>query len=56
MNENDRELLDQLEVQASWLGVETPPRPEVDQSTTDGARLQSAGTSSMSFTRRAIRR
>ncbi len=44
MNEDDRELLDHLDVQASWLGVDTPPRPEVDQSTTDGTKLQLGGT------------
>ncbi len=43
MNENDRELLDHLDVQADWLGVEPPPRPEVDQATTDGTTLQLGG-------------
>jgi glyoxylase-like metal-dependent hydrolase (beta-lactamase superfamily II) len=40
MNESDRELLNQLDVQAGWLGVEPPPRPEVDQAAADGAKLQ----------------
>src|SRR3954451_13557264 len=44
MNERDRELLDALDLQASWLGVEPPPRPEVDQATTDGAKIQLAST------------
>ena len=40
MNESDRELLNHLDVQATWLGVEPPARPDVDQATTDGAKLQ----------------
>lgn len=44
MNENDRELLDHLDVQADWLGVEPPPRPEVDQGTTDGTNIQLGDT------------
>src|SRR3954452_22814131 len=44
MNESDRELLDQLDMQASWLGVEPPPAPEVDQGTADGTKLQLGGT------------
>ena len=43
MNESDRELLDNLDVQAGWLGVDPPPRPEVDQATTDGAKVQLGG-------------
>ena len=43
MNESDRELLNNLDMQASWLGVEPPPRPEVDQATTDGTKLHLAG-------------
>jgi hydroxyacylglutathione hydrolase len=39
MNEQDRELLDHLDVQADWIGVEPPPRPEVDQATADGSTL-----------------
>ncbi|MFL6447832.1 MAG: MBL fold metallo-hydrolase [Bryobacteraceae bacterium] len=44
MNESDRELLDHLDVQADWLGVEPPPRPDVDQPTTDGTTIQLATT------------
>ncbi|MFL6417048.1 MAG: MBL fold metallo-hydrolase [Bryobacteraceae bacterium] len=44
MNESDRELLNHLDVQASWLGVEPPPAPEVDQATSDGTKLKLGGT------------
>jgi hydroxyacylglutathione hydrolase len=30
MNENDRELYDGLDVQASWLGMDTPERTDID--------------------------
>ena len=40
MNENDRELLNALDMQASWLGVETPPRTEIDSLAADGAILK----------------
>lgn len=30
MDERDKALLDMLDVQASWLGVDTPPRTEID--------------------------
>ena len=40
MNERDRELLDALDVQASWLGVEAPPKTEVDTAAQDGTVLQ----------------
>jgi len=43
MNESDRELLNHLDVQAGWLGVEPPPRPEVDQATSDGTVIQLSG-------------
>lgn len=39
MNERDRELLDMLDVQAGWLGMETPAKPEVDQPADDGVVL-----------------
>jgi hydroxyacylglutathione hydrolase len=39
MNEQDRELLDMLDVQANWLGVETPAKTEVDQDAADGTVL-----------------
>jgi hydroxyacylglutathione hydrolase len=40
MNARDRELLDALDWQARWLGVETPPRTEVDVEARDGTVLQ----------------
>ncbi len=40
MNERDRELLQALDIQASWLGVETPPQTEVDAPAEDGAVLR----------------
>ncbi len=40
MNERDRELLNALDVQASWLGVDTPPSTEVDSAAQDGAVLR----------------
>ena len=39
LNDNDRALLDMLDVQAAWLGVPAPARPEVDCAAADGAVL-----------------
>ena len=39
LNERDRELLEMLELQSRWLGVATPPRPEVDKAAPDGTVL-----------------
>ncbi len=39
MNDRDKQLLDMLDVQAGWLGVETPPRPEIDAALTEGTVL-----------------
>jgi len=39
MNERDTELLNALEMQARWLGVDTPPRTEVDVAAKDGSVL-----------------
>ncbi len=39
MNERDSRLLDLLETQAAWLGVETPPRPEIDTPSAEGTVL-----------------
>jgi hydroxyacylglutathione hydrolase len=39
MNQNDQELYDDLDVQASWLGMETPGRTEIDISARDGDSL-----------------
>jgi len=40
MNERDNLLLDMLDVQAAWIGVETPERTEVDRHAQDGTVLQ----------------
>lgn len=40
MNEADRELLDALDLQAQWLGMETPERTEIDSAARDGVVLQ----------------
>jgi hydroxyacylglutathione hydrolase len=40
LNENDRELLDALDVQAKWLGVQPPQRTEVDVAANDGTVLR----------------
>jgi hydroxyacylglutathione hydrolase len=39
MNENDRELLKMLDMQAAWLGMDTPPATDVDVVATDGTVL-----------------
>jgi hydroxyacylglutathione hydrolase len=39
MNQNDQELYDHLDVQAGWLGVETPQRTEIDMPARDGDSL-----------------
>jgi len=40
MNERDRELLQNLEVQASWIRVATPPAPEIDVAAEEGTTLR----------------
>ena len=40
LNGHDRELLDALDVQARWLGIETPPKTEIDVQAQDGSMLQ----------------
>ena len=40
MNQNDAGLADQLDVQASWLGMETPERAEIDTDARDGDTLR----------------
>jgi len=40
MNERDRELLNALDMQAQWLGVDTPQRTEVDATATSGTVLR----------------
>lgn len=39
LNERDAGLLDALDVQAGWLGVDTPPRTEIDVAAEDGGVL-----------------
>jgi glyoxylase-like metal-dependent hydrolase (beta-lactamase superfamily II) len=43
MNEQDDALLKALDVQAGWLGMDTPDRPEIDTPATDGVSLKLAG-------------
>lgn len=43
MNLNDQDLYDNLSVQASWLGVETPEQTEIDVPVRDGDTLALAG-------------
>jgi hydroxyacylglutathione hydrolase len=40
LNERDRELLKMLDVQATWLGMATPPRTEIDAPALDGAVIE----------------
>lgn len=40
MNENDALLYDHLDVQASWLGIDTPSRTKIDAGARDGDRLK----------------
>jgi len=44
MNENDRLLYDNLDMQAAWLGVETPERTKIDVSARDGDTVRLAST------------
>jgi hydroxyacylglutathione hydrolase len=39
MNDRDKRLLDLLDMQAAWLGVKTPARPEVDTPSGEGTVL-----------------
>lgn len=40
MNENDAVLADHLDVQAQWLGMATPQRPEIDVPAREGDTLR----------------
>ncbi|MBV9304299.1 MAG: MBL fold metallo-hydrolase [Acidobacteriaceae bacterium] len=40
LNDRDKELLDSLDIQAQWLGVDTPPKTEIDAEAGDGTVLQ----------------
>jgi len=39
MNDRDKKLLDLLDVQAGWLGMEPPQRPEIDSASAEGTVL-----------------
>ena len=39
MNENDQPLYDHLDTQATWLGMETPQRTEIDMPAREGDKL-----------------
>jgi len=39
MNENDQELYDALDVQASWLGTEAPTRTNIDVNAREGTKI-----------------
>jgi glyoxylase-like metal-dependent hydrolase (beta-lactamase superfamily II) len=43
MNENDLALLDALDVQAGWLGTQTPERPEIDIAAREGEVVKLGG-------------
>jgi hydroxyacylglutathione hydrolase len=43
MNDRDKKLLDLLDMQAGWLGMETPPRPEIDSASAEGTVLTLGG-------------
>jgi glyoxylase-like metal-dependent hydrolase (beta-lactamase superfamily II) len=43
MNENDVELRDQLDMQAGWLGVAPPEKPEIDVAIRDGDTVELNG-------------
>ena len=43
MNADDQVLYDHLEMQAGWLGMETPARTEIDQDARDGDALKLNG-------------
>jgi len=44
MNQNDSELYDQLDMQASWLGVKRPARTKIDSDARDGDKLRLLNT------------
>jgi hydroxyacylglutathione hydrolase len=44
LNPNDVELMEMLDVQASWLGIEKPEQPEIDTQAADGTSLTLGAT------------
>ena len=45
MNENDQNLYDAMEMQAGWLGMETPEQTEIDSEAKDGRVIKLADAS-----------
>lgn len=43
MNQNDQELYDAIDVQASWLGTRVPDRTDIDSPAREGDKLQLGG-------------
>ncbi len=43
MNANDQELYDHIDVQAGWLGMETPKQTAIDVQSRDGDKLELGG-------------
>jgi hydroxyacylglutathione hydrolase len=44
LNDRDKQLLDLLAVQAKWLGMDTPPKPEIDSASSEGTVLSLGST------------
>ena len=44
MNSNDQTLYDHLDMQAAWLGMETPDRTEIDTPAREGETLRAGST------------
>ena len=44
MNERDQELYDRLDMQAAWIGTQTPERTGIDTAAKDGDRLRMGET------------
>jgi hydroxyacylglutathione hydrolase len=42
MNQKDSGLLDALDLQAGWLGIDTPARPQIDTDAVDGTTISLA--------------
>lgn len=49
MDERDKALLDMLDVQANWLGVEAPPRTDIDVPANDSTVLNLGGAAFQVF-------
>ncbi|HLH02208.1 MAG TPA: MBL fold metallo-hydrolase [Bryobacteraceae bacterium] len=44
LNDRDKQLIDLLAVQAKWLGMDTPQKPEIDSASTEGTVLTLGNT------------